>query len=80
MSTTRVSGQDSIPAVVAATAERFGAHLAISDGDTQLTYAELLDRSRTFAAALVAAGIEPGDRVAIWAHNCVEWVVSPVAW
>jgi HIP---CoA ligase len=76
VSTTRDSGQGSIPAVVAATAERFGSHLAISDGDTQLTYAELLEQSRVFAAALVASGIESGDRVGIWAHNCVEWVVS----
>jgi acyl-CoA synthetase (AMP-forming)/AMP-acid ligase II len=25
---------------------------------------------------LVASGIEPGDRVAIWAPNCTEWVVA----
>ena len=28
------------------------------------------------AAALIATGIEPGDRVAIWAPNCWEWVVA----
>ncbi len=25
---------------------------------------------------MVAAGIEPGDRVAIWAPNCVEWIAA----
>ena len=31
---------------------------------TTLTYAELAEAARDFAAALVAAGVEPGDRVA----------------
>ena len=42
----------------------------------QLAYRELVDRSRQFGAALVASGIEPGDRVAIWAFNCTEWIVA----
>ncbi len=41
-----------------------------------LTYAELFEEARSFGAALVAAGIEPGDRVAIWANNCTRWVVA----
>ncbi len=76
VSTTRESGPHTIPAVLAATAERFGDAPRHLDGDTHLTYAELLEQSQAFAAALVASGIEPGDRVAIWAHNCVEWVVA----
>ncbi len=28
------------------------------------------------ARAFVAAGAEPGDRVAIWAQNCWEWIVA----
>ena len=60
----------------AATAERFGDRLAVVDGDTRLTYAELLDEARGFGAALVASGVEPGDRVAIWAPNSAEWIVA----
>jgi acyl-CoA synthetase (AMP-forming)/AMP-acid ligase II len=66
----------SIPAMATATAERFGDRLAIRDGDVELTYRELVDAARTFAGALVASGVDAGDRVAIWCFNCVEWVVA----
>lgn len=66
----------SIPAMLAATVDRFGDRPAIVDGDTGLTYAELAEQSRRFAAALVESGIEPGDRVAIWAPNRAEWIVA----
>jgi len=65
-----------IPAAAARAAERFGDRLAIVDGDTQLSYAELLEEARRFGAAVVTTGIEPGDRVAIWAFNSAEWVVA----
>ena len=49
---------------------------ALVDGSTRLSYGALRDAARTFGAALVACGVEPGDRVAIWAFNSVEWVVT----
>jgi HIP---CoA ligase len=67
---------DSIPAMAAAAADRFGDRPAIVDGDTRLTYAELVAEARAFGAALVASGVEAGDRVAIWAPNSVRWVVA----
>ena len=42
----------------------------------RLGFTELAERSRELGAALVAAGIEPGDRVAVWEPNCWEWVVT----
>jgi acyl-CoA synthetase (AMP-forming)/AMP-acid ligase II len=65
-----------IPAVTAAAAAQFAEQSAIEDGTTRLTYAELAEEARTFGAALVASGIEPGDRVAVWAYNSAEWVVA----
>jgi acyl-CoA synthetase (AMP-forming)/AMP-acid ligase II len=62
--------------MVASAAERFADREAVRDGDTTLTYAELDQAAREFGAALVAAGVEPGDRVAIWCGNCAEWTVA----
>jgi HIP---CoA ligase len=67
---------DTIPALTAATAARFGDSVAVVDDDVTLTYAALADHARTFGAGLVAAGVAPGDRVAIWAPNSARWVVA----
>ena len=39
-----------------------------------LSWAELERVARRAAAAYIAAGVEPGDRVAIWAPNVWEWI------
>ncbi len=57
-------------------AEQFTERVAVHDGETTLTYAELAEQARRFGAALVEAGLEPGDRVAIWCGNCAEWIVA----
>jgi HIP---CoA ligase len=65
-----------IPAAIATAAERFRERTAVVVGDTTLTYGELHEAARGFAAALVSAGVLPNDRVAIWAPNSIEWVVA----
>jgi acyl-CoA synthetase (AMP-forming)/AMP-acid ligase II len=70
------SAWSSVPALTAAAADRFGDRQAVADGDHDLSFASLDREARTFAAALVAFGIQPGDRVAIWAFNSWEWVVA----
>jgi acyl-CoA synthetase (AMP-forming)/AMP-acid ligase II len=71
-----VTDPATIPSVAAASAVHLGARPAVVDGDTTLTWAELWVEARTFGSALVAAGVEPGDRVALWAPNSVEWIVA----
>src|SRR5918994_3664273 len=65
-----------IPAMARDTAERFGDRLAVVDGDTRLTWTGVHDEAQTFGAALVASGVEPGDRVALWAPNSADWIVA----
>ena len=43
------------------------------------TYAQFDADTDTLARALIAAGIEAGDRVGIWSPNCAEWVLLQYA-
>jgi len=43
------------------------------------TYAELAADVDRLASALLGSGIEPGDRVGIWAPNCPEWALLQFA-
>jgi fatty-acyl-CoA synthase len=45
----------------------------------RLTYAELDAAVDELARALLALGVEQGDRVAIWAPNCAEWTLTQFA-
>jgi fatty-acyl-CoA synthase len=45
----------------------------------RLTYAELNEGVDRLARALMAAGLEPGDRLGIWSPNCVEWLMLQLA-
>jgi acyl-CoA synthetase (AMP-forming)/AMP-acid ligase II len=67
-----------IPQLVRAAAERFADRNAIEDGAVQLTFAELAAACLRAARAFCAAGIEPGDRIAIWAPNVHEWIIAAI--
>ena len=43
------------------------------------TYRELNADVDRLARALIASGIEQGDRVGIWAPNCAEWTITQYA-
>jgi acyl-CoA synthetase (AMP-forming)/AMP-acid ligase II len=65
-----------IPAVVERAAARFGEREGLVDGDRRLSFADLAAAADDAARAYVAGGIEPGDRIAIWAPNLGGWVVA----
>jgi acyl-CoA synthetase (AMP-forming)/AMP-acid ligase II len=65
-----------IPALARAAADRFGEAEAVVDGDVRLTFTELATAADRAGRAFLAAGIEPGDRVAIWSPNVHEWIVA----
>ena len=66
----------SIPGLVRAAADRYGDAEAVVEGRTRVSYAELGARVERAAAACVANGVQTGDRVAIWAPNSLDWIVS----
>lgn len=54
-------------------ADNRGAHLAFSDADGSVTYADLARRTANIASRLADLGIAPGDRVAVYLPNSVAW-------
>lgn len=66
----------SIPGLIRSAAERFADREAVVDGRTRVSYAELGAQVERAAAACLANGVRPGDRVAVWAPNTLEWIVS----
>ena len=63
------------------TVERFGhwpALVVCSEG-YRATYRELWQQTTRCALGLLALGVQPGDRVGIWAANRHEWVVVQYA-
>src|SRR6204780_5334545 len=56
--------------------KRYGDRLAVIDGPRRLSYADLAAQARTMTRALMASGVQAGDRVAIWLPNTVHWLVA----
>src|SRR5205823_9860798 len=48
-------------------------------GGPRFTFAQLEREARTIARGLMAAGVERGERVVLWATNVPEWVVLQFA-
>ncbi len=65
-----------IPALIDDAADRFASNEAMVDGDIRWHFVELRTKIRRAAAALMASGVERGDRIAVWAPNCWEWAVA----
>jgi HIP---CoA ligase len=65
-----------VPGLVASAAARFGPAEALVDGDLRLSFSDLEGQALRVTAAALAAGLGPGDRVALWAPNMAEWVLA----
>ncbi|WP_229074214.1 AMP-binding protein [Actinoplanes sp. DH11] len=68
--------EQTIPAAVARAARDFGPAPALVDGAARWSFTALHEDVTAAARAFLAAGIEPGDRVAIWAPNTAGWVIA----
>ena len=70
-------GPQTIPALLEESARLHGDELFIVAEDGQrLTFAETRALARQAARAFIAAGLAKGERVAIWAPNCTEWIIA----
>jgi acyl-CoA synthetase (AMP-forming)/AMP-acid ligase II len=65
-----------VPRLVDDAAVRHGSTEALVDGALRLTYAQLAREVDRYARGFVAAGVEAGDRAAMWAPNCAEWMLA----
>jgi HIP---CoA ligase len=70
---------DTIPALIEDAARRFGHTEAFSEGAVSLDFAGLATSIRRAQKSLMRRGVERGDRVAIWAPNCLEWIQAALA-
>jgi fatty-acyl-CoA synthase len=59
----------------------FGTHEAVVSchQNIRYTYSQLHREVERVARALLALGIERGDRVGIWSPNCAEWLITQYA-
>ncbi len=53
--------------------------LVVRSQGVRMNWRQLGEAVTSFAAGLVGLGLEPGDRVGIWAPNCAEWVITQLA-
>ena len=53
--------------------------LVYADRHLRLSFCELEIEARLIARGLIAADVQPGDRVAVWATNIPEWIVLQFA-
>lgn len=65
-----------VPEALDAAAERFGDDEAVVDGEVRWSFARLRHEADTVARALLASGVGPGDRVALWAPNSARWMAA----
>jgi fatty-acyl-CoA synthase len=53
--------------------------LIVPHQQLRLSYAQLKQQVDLLAAGLLALGLNPSDRIGIWAPNCVQWTVAQFA-
>lgn len=69
-----------LPQVIAHVADRHGdAPFIIGEDGARISFAGFRDRVARLARALIAQGVDHGDRVALWAPNSPEWIIAASA-
>jgi acyl-CoA synthetase (AMP-forming)/AMP-acid ligase II len=79
LSLAREAGRASVGALFRNCARACRERTALIDGTRRLAYVELDERTDRLAHALTARGVRRGDRVALLARNCLEYVEVELA-
>jgi len=69
-------GERTIPAILQRQARRYGGQRVFAAQDVSFAFEDLPGLAARFAGTLVAAGIRPGDRVALMCSNRAEYIES----
>jgi acyl-CoA synthetase (AMP-forming)/AMP-acid ligase II len=67
-----------IPSLLADAARRYGDRPALVARDGAVSFERLDFEADRAARAFMASGLQPGERVAVWAPNLWEWVAAAV--
>jgi crotonobetaine/carnitine-CoA ligase len=67
-------GERTLPAMLQKQARRYGERLLVKAGEASLSFAQAPGFAARFAGTLAAAGMRPGDRVALMCGNRIEFV------
>ena len=68
-----------LPEALRAAATTFADSVAYVEVDRKLTFAELLEQVRGVAGGYITRGLQPGERVVVWAPNGIDWVLAALA-
>jgi acyl-CoA synthetase (AMP-forming)/AMP-acid ligase II len=71
-----VESRWTLPQLLQRALDEFPDAEALVDGDSRWTFRDLVTNVRRTAAAMIADGVRPGDRVAVWAPNGHRWVMA----
>ncbi|CAB3223913.1 unnamed protein product [Arctia plantaginis] len=72
---------DTLGDVIAQTVDKYPDRVAVKSvhEDVTITYEQLLKQADSLGCALRSQGLEKGDRLGIWTHNSVSWIVAVIA-
>jgi acyl-CoA synthetase (AMP-forming)/AMP-acid ligase II len=68
-----------IPDALAGAVEQFGDDEALVDGSARFSFRQLGAAVDRMARAFLASGVQKGDRIALWAPNGADWVITSFA-
>jgi len=64
------------PQLIRDAAATYGDQVFLEEGGKQLSFKAFDQLTDQVARSLIAKGIQPGDRIGVWAPNIAEWIIA----